>query len=97
MLLLSIELDDYDRSTNLFEQLFKERLPHNLDEEGQGELDKIMTLFMEREWYDYVSKVYNNLHDAHPQNRSYKRRLIVTLTKTNRLDRAKTMLGSMVK
>jgi len=96
VLVLSIELENYERSVSLFERLLGKRLPDDLEQEHLEELDDYMTMFMQREWYEYVSNVYAKLHNAFPENRSYKRRLIVTLTKTNRLDKAKKMVANIV-
>ncbi|NGP87368.1 tetratricopeptide repeat protein [Fodinibius halophilus] len=96
VLVMSVELDDYKRAVYLFERMFGDKLPENLDEESREELGEIMTLFMSRKWHDYVSQVYTKLHKAHPEDRTYKRRLIVTLTKTNRLDKAKSMVANIV-
>jgi hypothetical protein len=96
-LMLSVELNDYERSVYLFERIFKEQLPPYEMEKGMREqIDEIMTLFMKRDWYDYVSTVYKKLYDAYPEDQEYKRKLIVTLTKTNRLDQAKKMVANIV-
>lgn len=96
VLVLSIELNDFERSVSLFESLFKKKLSDKLDEKDQEELNDIMTMFMKRKWYEYVSEVYTKLNQSYPENRIYKRKLIVALTKTNRLDKAKTMLANIV-
>lgn len=96
-LLLSIELGNFERSVNLFERLFGNVLPPNdMDEAYREELDDTMTMFMKKEWYEYVSTIYTKLHNAYPDDRDYKRKLIVTLSKTNRLDQAKTMVANIV-
>ncbi|MEL7833617.1 hypothetical protein [Fodinibius sp. Rm-B-1B1-1] len=96
-LLLSIELEDYERAVYLFERMYGDQLPPNeMEEQIREEIDEVMTLFMKRDWYDYVSNVYKKLHNAHPRDQEYKRKLIVTLTKTNRLDQAKKMVANIV-
>jgi tetratricopeptide (TPR) repeat protein len=96
-LLLSIDLNDYKRSVYLFERMFGDLLPPNdMDEEHREEIDEVMTMFMKQEWFDYVSSIYKRLHKAYPDHSEYKRKLIVTLTKTNRLDQAKKMVGNIV-
>ncbi|WP_138430765.1 tetratricopeptide repeat protein [Fodinibius saliphilus] len=96
VLVMSVELDDYERSVYLFERMFGDKLPDKLDAQGREELEEIMTLFMSRKWHEYVSQVYTKLHNAYPEDSTYKRRLIVTLTKTNRLDKAKSMVANIV-
>ncbi len=96
-LLISIDLKDFKRSVYLFERLFGDMLPPNeTNEQYREQIDNIMTMFMKQEWFDYVSGIYNKLHNAYPENSEYKRRLIVTLTKTNRLDQAKKMVANIV-
>lgn len=96
-LLLSIELNDFERSVYLFERMFADHLPPNDMEQGMREqIDEVMTMFMKRDWHDYVSNIYKKLHNAHPKDPEYKRKLIVTLTKTNRLDQAKKMVANIV-
>jgi len=96
-LLLSIELSNYKRSVYLFERLYGDSLPPNeMQEKHREKVDEVMTMFMKREWYEYVSGVYNELHKVYPDDREYKRKLIVTLTKTNRLDQAKQMVANIV-
>ncbi|PAU94595.1 hypothetical protein CK503_07320 [Aliifodinibius salipaludis] len=96
-LLLSIELNDLDRSVYLFERIFNDQLPPNqMDAESREQIDEVMTMFMKKDWYDYVSNIYKKLYDAHPEDQEYKRKLIVTLTKTNRLDQAKKMVANIV-
>ena len=96
-LLLSIELGDYERSVYLFERMFGDQLPlHDMQEQLREEIDEVMTMFMKRDWYDYVSTVYRKLYNAHPEDQEYKRKLIVTLTKTNRLDQAKKMVANII-
>jgi len=96
VLVLSIELEDFERSVYLFERIFKDDLFGEINKETEEDFEQIMTMFMQREWYDYVSQVYNKLHNLYPENRTYKRKLIVALTKTNRLDKAKAMLTNIV-
>ncbi len=96
-LLLSIELNNLERSVYLFERIFNDRLPPcQMDAESREQIDQVMTMFMKKDWYDYVSTIYKKLHDAHPEDQEYKRKLIVTLTKTNRLDQAKKMVANIV-
>lgn len=96
-LLLSIELNDFERSVYLFERMYDDQLPPNkMEEEVRAEIDEIMTLFMKRDWYDYVSGIYKKLYNVYPDDQEYKRKLIVTLTKTNRLDQAKKMVANIV-
>jgi len=96
VLVLSIELEDFERSVYLFERLFKDYLFKEMSQELEDDLDHIMTMFIKKEWYDYVLQIYTRLHKLHPDNYAYKRKLIVTFTKADRLDKAKAMLANIV-
>jgi len=96
VLVLSIELEDFDRSVYLFERIFKNDLFKEMSQELEDDLDQIMTMFMKKGWYDYVAQIYTRLLDLHPDNYIYKRKLIVIHTKTNRLDKAKAILANIV-
>ena len=96
VLLLSIELKDYRQSVHLFERLFSDRLPDQLDAKAEEELTEIMDLFMKGGWHEYVSQVYAQLHEAYPENSTYYRKLIVTLSKTDRLDQARQMVAGIL-
>ena len=96
-LLLSIDLGNHKRSVYLFERMYADFLPPNeMNAKYREEIDEVLSLFMQQDWYEYVSGVYDALHNAYPEDRDYKRKLIVTLTKTNRLDQAKKMVANIV-
>lgn len=96
MLVLSIELSDFERSVHLFNRMFKNVFPDQLSGEQKEELNDIMDMFMQQEWYGFVADVYNKLHNAYPEDQTFKRRLIVVLTKTNRLDKARNIVANFV-
>ena len=81
---------------DLFERLFADSLPDKLDESGEEELSEIMDLFMKRQWYEYVAGVYSQLYEACPGNGTYRRKLIVTYTKTDRLNQAREMVAGFL-
>ena len=93
LLLLSIELSDYERSVFFFRHLFGSFLPDRLTEEKAGELDDFMTMFISKGWYEYVAEIYETLYRENPQNADYKRRLIVALSKTNKLGKARKLVA----
>ncbi|MDR8394645.1 hypothetical protein NC796_26105 [Aliifodinibius sp. S!AR15-10] len=96
VLLLSIELFEYERSVSFFERMFGDRLPDKLDQAEQEELDDFMSMFMQKGWYEYVAEVYRTLYHHYPENREYKRRLIVSLTKINKVERARELITDAV-
>ena len=92
LLFLAIELSDYEKSVFFFKQLFENQFPGQLDAEQNTELNDIMSMFMKKGWYPFVSEIYEQLYESDPHNREYRRRLIVALSKTNRLDRARKLI-----
>jgi tetratricopeptide (TPR) repeat protein len=93
LLILSIELSDYIRSVSLFKRIFNKHLTDKLSKELNDELNDYMSMFMQRGWYNYTSEVYAKLHHAEPKNADYKRRLIVALSKTNRIEQARNVMS----
>lgn len=97
VLVLSIELSDYERAVHLFNRMYKDLLSEKLDDEQQKkELNNIMSMFIKKGWHGFVANVYSKLYQAYPRDETYKRRLIVALTKTNRLDKARSMLSNII-
>ncbi len=92
LLVLSIELLDYERSVYYFKEIFEEYLPDKLCEDKARDLNDFLSMFMVNGWYDYPSEVYDMLYEQESGNGEYRRRLIVTLSKTNRLDRARKLI-----
>lgn len=92
LLVLSIELLDYERSVLYFKAIFEEFLPDKLCEEKAKDLNDFLSMFMVNGWYDYPSEVYDILYEQESENGGYRRRLIVTLSKTNRLDQARKLI-----
>lgn len=96
VLVLSIELSNYERSVHLFNRMFREFFPDRFGDKQKEELNDIMTMFMNQEWHPFVANVYHKMSSAYPENEVFKRRLIVSLTKTNRLDKARTMVSNII-
>ena len=93
LLMISIELGKRERAVYYFKEIFEEHLPDNLTDRLSAELDDYMTLFMTNKWYAYASELYERLYAAEPDNTEYRRRLIVALSKTDRLDRARKLIA----
>ena len=91
LLVLSIEMADHDKSVLYFHKLFGDPVPKTLSESDNAELNDYMDMFMKNKWYDLVHSVYSRLYVAHPENDEYRRRLIVTLLKTNRIEQARDL------
>lgn len=96
VLILSIELADYERSVFFFMRMFENCIPDKLDEVQLNELNHFLSMFMKKGWYEFTLEIYSRLYEYQPQNELFKRRLIVALTKTQRMDKARALIaGSM--
>lgn len=91
LLVLSIELNDFEKSEFFFKKLFAENFPKALSESEIVELHDYMEMFMKKGWYETVYQVYSELYYNFPQNDEIRRRLIVTLVKTKRVEQARNL------
>jgi len=96
LLVLSIEQNNYEKSIYFFNEIFGRYIPDKLSKEMQGKLNDFLSMFMVNGWYDYTFEIYDLLYEEDSQNSEYRRRLIVTLTKTNRIDKAKKLIASNI-
>lgn len=93
LLMISIELGKRERAIFYFKEIFDEQLEGKLTDRQSAELDDYMTLFMTSKWYAYVAELYERLYTAEPENTEYRRRLIVALSKTDRIERARKLIA----
>lgn len=91
LLLLSVDLEDEVKSGFFFNEMFEALIPDKLDGEHQQELHDYMTMFIENGWYEFVHDVYMDLYHANPTVDEYRRRLIVSSIKTNRVEYARKL------
>lgn len=93
VLLLSVELSDFENSVFFFNKIFGQILENDsLSNSKNEEFKDYMTMFMENGWYDFVYDLYAQLHKDFPQNDEYRRRLIVASIKTNRVEQAQKLI-----
>jgi hypothetical protein len=96
LLKLSIEASDYEKSRFYFGLLYDELLPHRITGEMVSMMNNHLAMFMEHGWYDYPCELYSELYSSDRSNQEYRRRLIVTLTKTNQIDSARKLIAEAV-
>lgn len=94
LLMIAIELGKRERAIFYFNEMYEDKLPGNLNESLSAKLDDYMTLFMNNKWYVFVADLYERLYTSEPENAEYRRRLIVALSKTDRLERARKLIAS---
>lgn len=93
LLMISIELGKRERAVFYFSEIFENHLPNELSDRQTAELDDYMTLFMTNKWYAFVAELYERLYEEEPENAEYRRRLIVALSKTDRIERARKLIA----
>lgn len=54
-----------------------------------------MEMFMKKGWFETVYEVYAELYYHYPQNDEFRRRLIVTLVKTGRVEQARNLASKV--
>jgi len=94
LLMLAIELGKRERAVHYFNETFRADLPADLSERQAEELNDYMTLFMNNGWYAFASEIYEELYAHNSNDAEYRRRLIVSFSKTDRLDRARKLIAS---
>jgi len=94
LLVLSIEQSNYRKSVYFFKEMFEDSIPDKLTAEQQHKLNEFLSMFMVNGWYDYPFEMYEQLYEEDSKNSEYRRRLIVTLSKTNRIEKAKKLIAS---
>ncbi len=95
LLVLSIELEDFEKSEFFFKKLYAKKFPKNLTDQEVSLLNDYMEMFMKRNWYETVYEVYSELYYHYPQNDEFRRRLIVTLVKTGRVEQARNLASKV--
>ncbi len=96
LLNLSIETSNYEKSLFYFGLLYNEWVPDKLSAEMSMELNSHLAMFMEQGWYEYPCELYRELYRSDRSNQEYRRRLIVSLTKTNQLENARRLIAEAV-
>jgi len=95
LLVLSIELEDLEKSEFFFKKLYANKFPKNLTDQEISLLNDYMEMFLKKNWYETVYEVYSELNYHYPQNDEYRRRLIVTLVKTGRVEQARNLASKV--
>lgn len=91
LLVLSIDLGDQDKSIYFFNRIFNEELKSSMGTDLKNELNDYMSMFMKKNWHDFVYEIYNALHRQYPNDEEFIRRLIVVSVKTQRVEKAREL------
>ncbi|TVQ12127.1 MAG: tetratricopeptide repeat protein [Balneolaceae bacterium] len=92
LLIYSIDTGNYDKAVLYFEHLFGSIIPEKLNDAESARLLEVISLFMDKEWYDYAEKICELVFNGNPKNTLLLRRWIATLAKTRNLDKARQVM-----
>ncbi len=95
LLVLSIDLSDFEKSEFFFKKLYANKFPKNLSESDVVELNDYMNMFMKNQWFETSFQIYNELYFYYPHNDEFRRRLIVSMVKTQRLEEARQLASKV--
>jgi len=91
-LTLAIELSLKKEAINHLYELYPTPVNMEFTSKEEERFHDYLELFLNRSWFEPVEQIYTALYHANPGVEQYKRRLIVTLIKSDRLDQAKSLL-----
>ncbi|MDZ7771129.1 MAG: hypothetical protein U5K31_00015 [Balneolaceae bacterium] len=94
LFIYSIELQNRDLSIRYFNDIFGEHIPDKLDDDMSARLLESLSLFMDNEWYDFVSEVYEELVTHNPGDNELLHGWITTLIKNKDIEKAQSLIKS---
>jgi hypothetical protein len=94
LFIYAIELKNYDKSVQYFDDIFGDYIPDNLDDDMSARLLESLSLFMDNEWYDFVSDIYEQLVEHNPEDNKLLNGWITTLIKNKEIEKAQELLGT---
>ena len=89
---MAIGLEKKREANKHFKFLYPDILRLNLDKIETKQFHDYMEMFLENNWHSTVEKIYTKLYEAYPTNRMYRRKLIATLIKADKLELAREIM-----
>ena len=89
---MAIGLEKKREANKHFKFLYPDILSLNLDKIETKQFHDYMEMFLENNWHSTVEKIYTKLYEAYPTNRMYRRKLIATLIKADKLELAREIM-----
>ena len=89
---MAIGLEKKREANKHFKFLYPDILSLNLDKIETKQFHDYMEMFLENNWHSTVEKIYTRLYEAYPTNRMYRRKLIATLIKADKLELAREIM-----
>ncbi len=93
LFIYSIELKDKESSIRYFHDMFGEYLPDRLTDDMSARLLESLSLFMDNEWYDFVSEIYEQLVTQNPENNELLNGWITTLIRNEEVEKARSLIS----
>jgi tetratricopeptide (TPR) repeat protein len=97
LFIYSIELEDFDKAVDYFNNMFGEYLEAEKVNEVPVKMFESLSLFNQKGWFDFVSTVYEQLRSYDPENKRLLHGWVATLVKANKLEQAQELIGFMKK
>jgi len=92
LFIYSIDLNDYENSIRYFYKLFENNLFELRNEVKKVKLYEALSLFMDNGWYDFVCKIYEELHTHRPDDDKILQGWIAALVRAKKIDKAQSLL-----
>lgn len=92
LFIYSVELKNREQSIRYFNDIFREYIPDKLDDDMSARLLESLSLFMDNEWYDFVSEVYEELVAHNPGDNELLHGWISTLIKNKDIEKAQSLI-----
>ena len=89
---MAIGLEKKREANRHFKFLYPNILELNLDVIETKQFHDYMEMFLENNWHSIVEKVYTRLYEANLTNRMYRRKLIATLVRADKLELAREIM-----
>lgn len=93
LFIYAIELKNYDKSVQYFDDIFGDYIPDNLNENMSARLLESLSLFTDNGWYDFVSKIYEELVENNPEDNELINGWITTLLKNKEIEKAQQLIA----
>ena len=92
LFLYAVELQDRAKAIQYFEALFGDPFPKDITPGQSARIREALALFSDKGWYDYASKIYQQLVSSQPEDENLRNGLIRVLVKNDEISKAQALL-----